>query len=213
MYKDINIEFVTPSIWLKEIVKQSFFNDMDIHVINNGVDTSIFKKRNYISKYMTKLNGKNIILGVAMIWDERKGLEDFIELASLLNENEHIVLVGLDNKQIQKLPNGITGINRTNNQIELAEIYSSSNVFFNPTYDDNFPTTNLEAASCGLPIITYNTGGSIESVQKDKFIINQGDLTAALSAIRGVFLNLNEDFSRVFSDQVQCKKYYELYSQ
>ena len=32
----------------------------------------------------------------------------------------------------------------------------------NPTREDNFPTTNLEALACGTPVITFKTGGSPE---------------------------------------------------
>ena len=64
-----------------------------------------------------------------------------------------------------------SGITRTNNQNELAELYSGASVFVNPTYQDNYPTTNLEAISCGTPVITYNTGGSPESLNKRTGII------------------------------------------
>ena len=53
---------------------------------------------------------------------------------------------------------------RTQNQLELAMIYSMADVFVNPTYADMFPTVNLEALACGTPVITYKTGGSPEAV-------------------------------------------------
>ena len=112
---------------------------------------------------------KKIILGVASPWSKRKGLEDFIKLSSILDEDFVIVLVGLNDKQMKNLPNNIIGIKRTNNQIELAEIYSAADLLFNPTYEDNYPTVNLESISCGTPVLTYNTGGSPEFI---KFVDN-----------------------------------------
>ena len=47
---------------------------------------------------------------------------------------------------------------------ELAEIYTSADVFVNPTYEDNYPTVNLEARACGTKVITYNTGGCSETL-------------------------------------------------
>lgn len=47
---------------------------------------------------------------------------------------------------------------------QLAALYSSSNVLFNPTIEDNFPTVNLEAESCKTPVITYDTGGCAETI-------------------------------------------------
>ena len=52
------------------------------------------------------------------------------------------------------MPTNIIGIEKTKNVVELAKIYSAADVFFNPTYEDNYPTVNLEAEACGLPVIT-----------------------------------------------------------
>lgn len=123
-----------------------------------------FRKKN-------KLEDKYIILGVANIWTNRKGLGCFINLAKQLKEDEVIVLVGLSDKQLKELPKNIIGIARTNSVEELADIYSSADVFVNPTLEDNFPTTNLEALACGTPVITFDTGGSPESIDKQTGIV------------------------------------------
>lgn len=101
-------------------------------------------------------------MGCATWWGKGKGLYDFFKLAEQIDDRFRIVLVGLDKKQIDKLPNKILGIERTNSVKELAQIYSAADVFLNLTYADNFPTVNLEALSCGTPVITYKTGGSAE---------------------------------------------------
>ena len=82
----------------------------------------------------------------------------------MLDERYVVVLVGLSEKQIKGLPNNIKGIQRTNSPQELAEIYTAADVFVNPTYEDNYPTVNLEAQACGTPVITYDTGGCRETL-------------------------------------------------
>ena len=106
-----------------------------------------------------------MILGVASTWDKRKGLDDFVKLRTMIDRGYAIVLVGLSEKQIKSLPEGIVGIRRTESVNQLAELYSLADVFVNPTYVDNFPTTNIEALACGTPVVTYNTGGSPEAVR------------------------------------------------
>ena len=124
------------------------------------------------------------IIGVAAVWDARKGLDDFIRLSSLLPSDFEITLVGLDEQQIKRLPQGIIGITKTSNVSELAELYSNSDVFVNPTYSDNFPTTNIEALACGTPVITYRTGGSPEAVDEyTGVVIEQGNIEALVEAI------------------------------
>ena len=88
-----------------------------------------------------------------------------MQLNNCLSSDYQIVLVGLTNQQIRSLPDNILGIQNTNSIKELVEWYSTADVFVNPTHEDNYPTTNLEAISCGTPVITYNTGGSVESAE------------------------------------------------
>ncbi|MDU3019355.1 glycosyltransferase [Clostridium perfringens] len=161
--KDLTI--VTPSKWLARLVKKSFLSSYNVEVINNGIDLEIFKptESNFREKY--NLKDKFIILGVANIWDRRKGLNYFVDLSKELDESYKIVIVGVSEEQRKKLPNDILSITRTNNIKELVEIYSSADVFLNPTLEDNFPTTNLEALACGTPIITFKTGGSYECIE------------------------------------------------
>src|SRR5699024_3984944 len=100
-----------------------------------------------------------------------------LEMNNSLKKDEVIVLVGLSEKQIEKLPENIIGISRTDSVKELAEIYSAADVFVNPTVEDNFPTTNIEALACGTPVITFNTGGSPEVVDKyTGIVIEQGNI-------------------------------------
>ena len=157
------LTIVTPSEWLAGLVKQSFLQDYPVQVIHNGIDVSVFKPRksNFREKY--NIRAKYIILGVSFGWSVRKGLDVFIELAKRLYPDSYqIVLVGTDETVDQQLPKNVISIHRTSNQIELAEIYSAADLFVNPTREDNYPTVNMEAISCGTPILTFRTGGSPE---------------------------------------------------
>lgn len=173
-----NLTIITPSHWLKNKVKQSFLGGYRIDVIHNGVDLDIFRPNfNNIKR--------NIVLGVASTWDERKGLSDFIQLRSILETSFEIVLIGLSNAQIRKLPKGIIGLQRTESQEELSVWYNRAVCFINPTYQDNFPTTNIESLACGTPVVTYNTGGSPEAVDdKTGSIVAKGDVYGLARAIQ-----------------------------
>ena len=93
-------------------------------------------------------------------------------------------MIGVDKKLQQSLPATIIGVEKTKNIYELAQWYSCADVFVNPTYVDNFPTTNIEALSCGTPVITYSTGGSIEAADSHTgMIIQQGDVGELQNAI------------------------------
>ena len=171
-----NMILVTPSKWLKNEVKKSCLKNYDVGIINNGVDKKIFKYTESDIKERYGIENKKIILGVASVWDKRKGLDIFIELSNQLDDDYQIVLIGLNKKQIKNLPNNIIGISRTENVEELVKWYSAAEVFFNPTLEDNYPTTNLEAINCGTPVVTFDTGGSPESAFANvEAIANESD--------------------------------------
>lgn len=161
-----------------------------------------------------------VILGVASVWTRYKGFDDFFRLRSMLNDNYYIVLVGLNDKQIAALPKGVIGIKRTESVDQLAELYSLADVFVNPTYVDNFPTTNIEALACGTPVVTYRTGGSPEAIdEKTGMVVNQGEMNLLLPAVEFVAKNkpsytkaCRERAVRMFNKQDRFEDYVNLFN-
>lgn len=158
-----NMTLVTPSKWLCDLAKESFMKDYPIKVINNGIDLSIFKPTESDFREKYGLTDKKVILGVASDWGKRKGLDVFTELSDRLDDSYRIVLVGIDGKA-QNLPEKIITVKRTENQKELAEIYTAADLFVNPTREENYPTVNMESLACGTPVLTFKTGGSPEII-------------------------------------------------
>jgi len=192
-----NMVLVTPSNWLAGLVRESFFRQFQVKVINNGIDLQVFQKRESDFRHKHNLQNTFIMLGVANVWTKSKGFDVFIELAGKLGENQKIVLIGLPEKRIKGLPDSIIGIARTSSLNELADIYSAADVFINPSREDTFGLVNVEALACGLPVIAYNTSGSAEiicencgiTVERDDVIgiadsinrIRAGDFSADMS--------------------------------
>ena len=160
----LDLTVVTPSQWLAKQVKESFLKGYEVKVINNGIDLNVFKTSRSEFRKKYDCQDRFIILGVAFGWENRKGLDIFVELSKRLNEKYQIVLVGTDHKVDSQLPSNIISIHRTQNQQELAEIYTAADVFVNPTREDNYPTVNMESLACGTPVITFNAGGSPEII-------------------------------------------------
>lgn len=176
---------ICPSQWLAGLVGESFLRDYPVEVRHNTIDVSVFKPTPSDFRERHGIDGCFMILGVASPWTERKGLNDFVRLAGELDrEKSAIVLVGLSEKQIKSLPGGITGLTRTDSPQELAGIYTTADVFFNPTVEDNYPTVNLEAEACGTPVITYDTGGCRETIADVRSHVAEG-YSQAVELLRG----------------------------
>lgn len=219
LFANLDLTIITPSEWLAGLVKQSFLKEHPVKVINNGIDLSVFKptESNFREKYNIS-EDKFILLGVSFGWGIRKGLDVFIRLAKVLDDSYKIVLVGTDNRTDKMLPDNILSIHRTENQVELAKIYTAADVFVNPTREENYPTVNMESLACGTPVITFATGGSAEMIDDNTGIVVPKDdfdqLTRVLQAIRQ-----NNPFNRQnclekaksFTDKNKYEKYLSLY--
>jgi putative colanic acid biosynthesis glycosyltransferase len=179
-----NMTLVTPSRWLAGLASQSFLGRYPVQVIPNGIDLGVFQYTPGDFRRKNGLEGKKIALGVAGVWDDRKGYDTFCRLAGEADSTVQVVLVGLTQAQKDRLPANILGITHTQDVNELAGIYSAADVFVNPTLEDNFPTTNLEALACGTPVVTFATGGSVESIDETcGKIVPKGDLAALKQAV------------------------------
>ena len=184
-----NLTIVTVSEWMKGEMSHSFLRECNFKVIHNGINLDVFDvqpdDKAVREKYV--LGDKKIILGLASIWSKEKGWDDFVKMSEMLNDDEVIVMVGVTEKQQEQLPKGVVGIRRTENVRQLAELYSAATAFVNPTWQDNYPTVNLEAIACGTPVVTYRTGGSVEAVTEDTgYVVEQGDVAGLLKAVREI---------------------------
>lgn len=182
------LTIVSVSKWLGSIMQRSYLSKYPLEIINNGIDMDIFKpgqSNELIQKYNP--DKKFLILGVASDWNRNKGFYDFIELSRRLGSDYKIIMLGLNSFQIRHIPNCIVGIPRTDDPHQLAEFYSCADVFLNPTYEESFSTTNLEAVASGTPVITYDAGGSTESVLPETgIIVQKGDISGLINAIETV---------------------------
>ena len=206
---------VTPSVWLKNLAGKSFLSKFPCKVIQNGINPEIFRPSASDKKELPC--SRPYILGVALPFTERKGFSDFIKLSGIVNDKYETVLVGVDVKQKKLLPAGITGIERTDSAADLAKLYSGAECFFNLTYEDNFPTTNIESLMCGTPVITYDTGGSPESIDENSgATVKKGDVFAAADKLSGVIeLKDRGDIASAakarFDRRVMARNYLSLY--
>ena len=200
-------------------MRESLIKNASIQVIHNGIDLKKFKPvESDIKKKLCIDNGKITVIGLATGWDERKGYSDFVKLANTNLYN--VIMVGNIDVDSSNLPSSIIHIKHTDSQQQLAMLYSAADVFINPTYSDNFPTTNIEALACGTPVVTYKTGGSPEAIDENTgIVVERGNLNELINAINTV-VDQKSKFSghacrkraeTEFEMSTQYRKYIDLY--
>ncbi len=212
-----DLTILTPSDWLKNMVKQSYLGEYKVETINNGIDLSVFKSCTSNLKEKLNIKDKKVILGVASPFTDKKGFGDFIKLSQMIDENYVIILVGLNQQQIKILPNNIIGYTRTSNKQELVNLYSMADVFFNPTKEDTYPTTLMESISCGTPVVSYNIGGCSEIIEqmcgilvKKNNIFDSKDAIIYIAEKSNLFENCI-DYSIKFDKNKQVQNTFDLY--
>lgn len=182
-----NLTITTPSRWLANQVSRSFLRDYPRTVIPNGIDRRIFRPQSSGLRKKYRLEDKKIVLGAANVWNTRKGLPDMLTLADRLGSAYQVVLIGLTERQLPDIPANVLGLLRTANQTELAQWYSAADVFVNPTYEETFGLTTVEAQACGTPVVVYRTDGCPETVASGNGrLVPQGDMQALEDAVRDI---------------------------
>ena len=201
------LTIVPVSDWLEGLVRQSFLSSKNICTIKNGIDLQVFKPSP--SNIRERLNAADafVVMGCAGNWGKMKGEDDFLEIARR-HPDWVFIMVGIAQDKLKNLPQNVHGVPFTNGQQELAEYYSIADVFVNPTYQDTYPTTNLEAIACGTPVITYCSGGSPETIDSHCGIsVERGDIDALDKAI----IHIQKLGKKYYSEAsiIRAKEYFD----
>ena len=215
-----NLHLVTVSKWLESQVQQSFMQDIDIRTIHNGLNTEVFKPTGSLSP--AEEGQAPLVLGVSNVWYEWKGLEDFARLRDLLPDDYEIMLVGVSEDQMHRLPEGITCIRRTDSISQLAAIYAQADVFVSPSWGESFGMTTAEALSCGTPAIVYETSACPEIVDSQTGrVVPLGNVEALSKAVVELCERPDKETMRkacrqravtLFDQQDKYQEYFNLYT-
>lgn len=210
-----SIKLVTPSFWLENLVKESYFSKNQVITIHNGIDLNNFNFIDSNIKEKFDLTNKKILLAVSNPWYEKKGYNDLIELSYLLSKKYKLVLIGSVPSNLQRSTE-VLYIPEIDSQIELAEWYSAADLFINPTKEEVLGNVNIESLACGTPVIVYNTGGCPEIVNHDVgCVVN--NITELLDAIniyadkKAELHNKCLERAKLFSKDKMTSKYISLY--
>lgn len=192
------LTLVTVSRWMKGEIAQSFLGRVRCEVIHNGIDLDTFRPS---PSAETALVYGTYYLAVASIWLPEKGLQDLEKLSSVLDADERLVVVG-KRPSGHRFPRNVVCLERTADAAALAALYTEAVALVNPTWQDNYPTVNMEAIACGTPVVSYRTGGSPESITPQTGrVVEQGDVEGLAEALHAIRRQGKEHFSKA------CRSY------
>ncbi len=187
-----NLYIVGCSKWVSEEARQSpLLEKAQIFQIYNGIEPSLFNPDRGDLREELGLENSFVLVTMANKWfdsrnkDIRKGVLDWLK-----SKDAKAIIIGCSEEQIkdyQSVTNTIC-LGFIKDREYLVKAYNTASVFLNLTFVDTLPTVNMEAASCGVPIITYNSGGSGELVLEGKtgYVIQPLDQEALICSLEKV---------------------------
>ena len=227
IFNSADFTIVTPSLWLKKCVEESFLKNKDIRLIYNGIDLENFKKTDKAEarKDLSLPQNKKIVLFSADggVKNPFKGGEFVFEAFEKLKNRNDILFLNIGGKNEEKSENWLD-FGYVKDPQTMAKLYSAADIYFFPTLADNCPLTAIESLACGLPVVTFETGGVPEIVENEKsgFVIeykNGEKLTAALEKLlddddlREKMAENAVEASKKFSSERMALEYMKLYEE
>ena len=190
IYEKKNCYYVAHSEWMMQKLINKFGFKKKKIFLNKfyPINFKIFKPRNKIGlrkKHNLPLQKKIILFSSSDIKDERKGIKYFIKIANYFKNDANFYFVTLGNSKNINL----SIKNKNYSHIEFlshnksAEIYSLSDFYVCTSIIDNLPLTILESMSSGLPVITFDNGGSKEAVMDNGYIVKNRDYQAIIKIL------------------------------
>ena len=217
-----SLTVVGVSNWISSEAKKGIFKDKDVVTIHNGVDINIFRPTPSEMREKLGLKDEFVIQGAADKWLNPLNRLVFNYILSNITPDMKIVIFGCNKEQLKQLPESVIGIGYITDRNEMAKLYSMADVFVNVTLEDSLPTVNIEAQACGTPVITYESGGSPETIsERTGIVVPTGDKESLLMAIlkikdRGkAFYEQNclDHVEKNFIVEDRYKEYVDLYNE
>lgn len=214
-----NVTLVPVSYWLGRYVDESLLKNAKQNVIYNGIDTNVFKPFDGGASVGGVDWSKFTIMAIATRWTEANGYQDVMKLSSILPDKCQIVMVGLDEQQMSNLPKNIIGFRKTESFTQLQELYTKSDVIFNPNREVTFGLVTAEAMACGTPaIVLRDTAGEELVDEQTGYVIDSvEEVPELISTINQVDKNYMSKACRdrvreLFNAEKQFQKYIDLYN-
>lgn len=216
IYKKLQgkLVFVVHSEWLKNLLMQSpLTKDFRYEYIPTTADLDVFKP---VSKEQSRAalgidkNEKIVMFSSARLKDKRKGFENIQGIIKEILKKTDIpitlLIVGHRAERLDFSPEiRVKNVGYIEDDNFLSVCYSAADVYLSLSRADNLPNTLVEAASCGVPIVTLDRGGCRETLENTR----SGYAVKTLSEVPAAVASILEDDSLRENFSVNARKFAE----
>jgi len=187
VFRNLDLHVVSPSQWLAKCARQStLFGELDIMVIPNCIETSIFRPLSNAEIMQIAERQENVVVnrvfseatrekGLARPFilfgamnaanDGRKGFTSLLSaLQSIDNQRvkSQLVIFGANETELpMQFKNiDVRFLGYISDSFVLTALYNIADVMVVPSLTENLSCTIMESMSCGTPVVAFNIGGN-----------------------------------------------------
>ena len=234
IYAHSQLHVVCPSKWLMSQVEKSMLEPATKHIIPNGVNLNIFKRkdRQRARQELGLPQHSFVCLFVAAsgaCLNPYKDYQTIDRAIGLLfnqtpSDSVQFICMGGQGRLSDNLQSSKLFIGQINDPVRVALHYQAANVYIHAANADNFPCTILEAQACGIPVVATAVSGIPEQIEDGVtgYLVPRGDYVAIAERIRTLMgyhevreamgLRAAERAKRLFDLKHQVNTYLNLYT-
>ncbi|MGQ9862932.1 MAG: glycosyltransferase family 4 protein [Bacteroidia bacterium] len=165
------ITFVVPSRWLEGCARKSaLLQHKRIFHVPYPIDTDFFRPiEKSWARQIANLGEKKHLIGfgaLKAIQDRRKGFEFLIQALERVRVPglEAVVFGSSEPPEPPALEIPCHYMGHLYDTFSLVLIYNALEVFIMPSVVENLPNTVLEGLACGVPVVAFATGGTLDLI-------------------------------------------------
>jgi len=144
---------IVVATWLKDLLKEKYQQDAELLI--NPVELSQFHK---VSRTVKDGTIRILVLAHTYAWKGTKEAVDIVNRLKKSHPEVRLILYGVRTPEVEDYVCDEYHYNVP--QAELKQLYSNSDIYLCPSWDEGFGLPSIEAMACGVAVATYDNGGS-----------------------------------------------------
>ena len=190
---------------------KKIFNNREYRIIYRGIEVEEINKIKPSKEIQDKYKNILKIIFIGRLIDG-KGVGDLLKAVGKLKFEKWTLFIVGDGPQkisLQRQANNLKISNKViffgqKNKKDTIGILKASDIVINPSYTEGLPTSVIEAALCGKPIIATTVGGTIEILDKNTGILIPAKNSSAITE-KIEYLAENKDLRVLIGGKVKNK--------
>jgi glycosyltransferase involved in cell wall biosynthesis len=180
------VPIATNSAWLTKVADDAFHGRAAITTTQLGLDENLFRPqpRTWLRQFLDLPQDALIgIVGAVNLAEERKGGPMLRAVLDRLEREGRVQVIGFGHNS--EYVAGVRGFGNISDERVMPLLFGAADFMINCAREEAFGQTLMEAAACGLPLVTTDVGGvgEVACSNENAILVPYGDVDAMADGI------------------------------